>query len=242
LACRTAKDAAAGQKDSGSADYFFAPHSQAAWDNARCCGTMTLHKGGETPPNGDLLDVLLETRGKLHRYCSRMTGSVMDGEDIVQEAMLKALVNLTSAEHIRDPEAWLFRIAHNTALDFLRARNRLAANLTSSNVELSVDPLDGFEAREIAAQSLRTFMRLPVPQRSAVILKDVLGYSHSEIVQILEGSTIQSTKALLHRGRGRLRELSQQQDVCVSMPLSKEEGRLLEMYVERFNNRDFESI
>jgi RNA polymerase sigma-70 factor (ECF subfamily) len=65
-----------------------------------------------------------ELRPKLHRYCARMTGSVIDGEDILQEALLRAMEALPKAGPIARPEGWLFRIAHNTALDFLRRRAR----------------------------------------------------------------------------------------------------------------------
>jgi RNA polymerase sigma-70 factor (ECF subfamily) len=49
-----------------------------------------------------------------------MTGSVIEGEDIVQEAMLKGLESLSGPEAIDNAEAWVFRITHNAALDFLR--------------------------------------------------------------------------------------------------------------------------
>ena len=66
-------------------------------------------------------------RPKLHRYCARMTGSVIDGEDVVQEALAKAIEASASAASIENPEGWLFRIAHNTALDFMRRRAPRAA-------------------------------------------------------------------------------------------------------------------
>ena len=64
--------------------------------------------------------VLAELRPKLHRYCARMTGSVIDGEDILQEAIVNALEAFPRMGSIDNPEGWLFRIAHNAALDFLR--------------------------------------------------------------------------------------------------------------------------
>jgi RNA polymerase sigma-70 factor (ECF subfamily) len=73
----------------------------------------------------DSLDRLLgELRPKLHRYCARMTGSVVDGEDVVQEALMKAIEAFSRTEAIAHPEGWVFRIAHNAALDFLRRRAR----------------------------------------------------------------------------------------------------------------------
>ena len=68
--------------------------------------------------------LLGEMRPKLHRYAARMTGSVIDGEDVVQEALVKAIEAFPGAASIDDPEGWLFRIAHNAALDHLRRRAR----------------------------------------------------------------------------------------------------------------------
>src|SRR5262245_43425514 len=130
--------------------------------------------------------LLSEVRPKLHRYCSRMTGSVVDGEDVVQDALVKAIEAFSQAGSIADPEAWLFRIAHNAALDFLRHRARHHAAHADKDLEMIVDPVTPTNDRQIAAASLRTFMRLPVVQRSSVILMDVLGYSLQEICAIME--------------------------------------------------------
>src|SRR5262245_48952122 len=72
--------------------------------------------------------LLGELRPKLHRYCARMTGSVIDGEDVVQEALAKAIEAFPDAGTILHAESWLFRIAHNAALDFLRRRARVDAS------------------------------------------------------------------------------------------------------------------
>ena len=117
-----------------------------------------------------------EARPRLHRYCARMTGSVVDGEDVVQEAFLKAIEASTRIESPTNPEAWLFRIAHNAALDFLRRRGRQEVSHPNEDLDVIPAPVDTMRDREIAAASLRIFMRLPVTQRSTIILKDVLGY------------------------------------------------------------------
>ena len=75
----------------------------------------------------DIERLLVAMRPRLHRYCARMTGSVIDGEDVLQDALIKAVEAQASAGAIGNPEGWLFRIAHNTALDFLRRRNRQEA-------------------------------------------------------------------------------------------------------------------
>ena len=102
------------------------------------------------------------------------------------------------------PEGWLFRIAHNAALDFLRRRSRQESNRSDEDPETMVDPTSVADDREIVATSLRTFMRLPAAQRSSVILMDVLGYSLQQIGDVTSLS-IPGVKAALHRGRARLR-------------------------------------
>jgi len=73
------------------------------------------------------LTTVADLRPSLHRYCARMTGSVADGEDVVQDAMIKALEAFPGEAEISNVEAWVFRIAHNCALDLLRRRSRQQA-------------------------------------------------------------------------------------------------------------------
>ena len=148
----------------------------------------------------DIERLLAAMRPRLHRYCARMVGSVIDGEDVLQDALIKAVEALASAGTIGNPEGWLFRIAHNTALDFLRRRNRQEALRSGEEVDMIVDQLDVVASRQIAGASLRTFMRLPVAQRSSVILMDVLGCSLKEICEVMDCS-LPAVKAALHRGR-----------------------------------------
>src|SRR5258705_14009673 len=68
------------------------------------------------------LEAITNLRPRLHRYCSRMTGSVLDGEDIVQDALFQAYRKLETYDDSRPLEPWLFRIAHNRCIDFLRRR------------------------------------------------------------------------------------------------------------------------
>jgi len=182
-----------------------------------------------------------QLRPKLHRYCARMTGSVLDGEDVLHEAIVKAIEALSKTGSIAHPEAWLFRIAHNAALDFLRHRARQDAAHADENPDMIVDPVAVADDRQVAAASLRTFMRLPVAQRSSVILMDVLGYSLEEIGSAMDVS-IATVKAALHRGRARLRELAREPDDVAPPILAEPERSLLAAYVERFNARDFDAV
>ena len=70
------------------------------------------------------LEVAGQLRPQLHRYCARMAGSVMDGEDIMQEVLFEAYRKLGQFDGDRPMGPWLFRIAHNRCVDFLR-RNQI---------------------------------------------------------------------------------------------------------------------
>src|SRR3954465_9183653 len=130
----------------------------------------------ELPPSfvaarEEFLALVADVRPELHRYAARLTGSVIDGEDIVQDTLAKALYALSQAAEVPALRPWLFRIAHNAALDFLKSHGRKYA---TSDAELEYlaaadDAPDPFVVRTALAR----FLTLPVPQRSALILKDV---------------------------------------------------------------------
>jgi RNA polymerase sigma-70 factor (ECF subfamily) len=184
--------------------------------------------------------LLAELRPRLHRYCARMTGSVIDGEDVVQETAVKALAAWPGAGEIARPDAWLFRIAHNAALDFLRRRARRAEAPIDEAAQTIPDPAAQADPR-IATLGLRRFMSLAPAPRSCVILMDVLGCPLQEICEAT-GMTLPAVKAALHRGRARLRELADEPDDPPPPALGEADRRRLAAYVERFNARDFEAL
>ncbi|MFL6789556.1 MAG: sigma-70 family RNA polymerase sigma factor [Bradyrhizobium sp.] len=189
----------------------------------------------------DINSLLVPLRPKLHRYCARMVGSVIDGEDVLQDALIKAVEAFAAAGPIANPAGWLFKIAHNTALDFLRRRNRQEALQSAKEVDMIADQLDEIARREIASASLRTFMRLPVAQRASVILMDVLGCSLQEICEVMDYS-LPAVKAALHRGRTQLREFAGEPDDAPRPKLSEADRKRLSAYVRHFNARDFDAI
>lgn len=189
----------------------------------------------------DIEALLARMRPRLHRYCARMVGSVIDGEDVLQDALIKAVQAFPHAGGIGNPDGWLFRIAHNTALDFLRRRVRQEALRSDQEVDMIADQADIVASREIAGASLRTFMRLPVAQRAGVILMDVLGCSLQEVCQVMDYS-LPAVKAALHRGRAQLRELADEPEDAPRPKLSDDDRDRLGAYVAHFNARDFDAL
>ena len=141
-----------------------------------------------------LVRMLAELRPRLHRYCARMTGSAVDGEDVVQEVLLKVLESPPDIENFSMLERWLIRVGHNTAVDFLRRRTRHDAIHATEDLSMIIDPSASVDASDTALASLRTFIRLPPLQRSTVIFKDVLGYSLEEVAEFTASSIAAAAK------------------------------------------------
>src|SRR5262245_18319742 len=75
-----------------------------------------LHELQQSRPQ--FLALVAEIRPELHRYCARMTGSIADGEDVVQDTLARAYYDLADLKEMPTLRPWLFRIAHNRAIDF----------------------------------------------------------------------------------------------------------------------------
>lgn len=179
---------------------------------------------------------LAELRPKLHRYCARMVGSTVDGEDVLQEALMKAIRARDSGAPADNLDGWLFRIAHNASLDFLRARRRVNEVLLPAEIEAPSLP-----SGETIAVGFRTFLRLPASQRCAVILKDVLGHSVEEIAETTR-SSVPAVKSALQRGRVNLRRFAAEpEDIRVPLMAAEDRERLIS-YVTLFRNGDFDTI
>src|SRR5688500_17006576 len=119
---------------------------------------MTALVSNASDDRGAFARVLTHLRPKLPRYRARMTGSVTHGEGVLQEAMLQALEAFPQAAPLLNPEGWLFRIAHNAALDFLRHRARQQAMHIDEDPDM-VASAEEADRRQVASASLRTFMR-----------------------------------------------------------------------------------
>ena len=189
-----------------------------------------------------LLALAGDLRPDLHRYCARLLGSVIDGEDVVQDTLVRAFAALQDLEEAPSLRPWLFRIAHNRALDLLRSREvRMAGPIdAAANVAdpAQPDPLEMLMRKEAVKTAVSRFAELPTLQRSVVILKDVLDESLIEIAALLD-LTVDAVKGHLARGRAHLREINAQaRPVPDARPASAPVAR----YAALFNNRDWDGL
>lgn len=190
-----------------------------------------------------LVAIMAEVRPELHRYCARLTGSVFEGEDIVQDVFVRALVAVDTLDPEVPLKPWLFRIAHNRSLDYLRSKTvRRSESIDAAQQvadELTPDPVEAFVRQEALDTAISRFTQLPIVQRSVIILKDVLDYSLQEISDLLDLS-VNSVKAALSRGRARLKELNSEApaELRVSKVASVEATRFSSL----FNRRDWDAL
>ena len=185
------------------------------------------------------LETVKDLRPKLHRYCARMTGSVLDGEDVVQDALFHAYRKLDSFDDSRPRAPWLFRIAHNQCIDFLRrreVRRRAEAEAAVPDVVEPVEASGGAVGRAIEYLVLA----LPPKERACVLLKDVFDYSLEEIAELVD-STVGGVKAALSRGRKKLAALPPP-STAPRASTHPDTARLLSLYVERFDRRDWDGL
>jgi RNA polymerase sigma-70 factor (ECF subfamily) len=186
------------------------------------------------------LETITHLRPSLHRYCSRMTGSVLDGEDVVQDALFQAYRKLDTFDDSRPLGPWLFRIAHNQCIDFLRRRRVQQVAEAGAVVSESVPPVEP-PGPGVPRAIEYLVLALPPKERACVLLKDVFDYSLVEIAELV-GSTVGGVKAALNRGRLKLAAPSAPAQQAVRRPSSEEAMRLRDLYIERFNRRDWDGI
>jgi RNA polymerase sigma-70 factor (ECF subfamily) len=173
-------------------------------------------KTGDHDAFGELVE---EHRASLERLCFKMTGSREDAEDMAQEALLKAFLNISAFEMRSSLSTWLHRIATNLCIDHQRRRppwreerrwQWFAENseLVPQMVQnLYFSPEQAVEVKEVAATCINCLtMTLPVKQRLALVLCDQLGFSRQEAAQVMNAS-VASVKTELHRARNKMTEI-----------------------------------
>ena len=185
-------------------------------------------------------------RHALEVHCYRMLGSAHDAEDLAQETLVRAWRALGRFEPRAQFQTWLYRIATNACLDELARRPRRPAPVdpfpdspSDGSASPIYDPAARYAMREgMELAMLRAIQELPGRQRAVLILRDVLGWSASEVAELLE-STIASANSALQRARGTI----DQHLVEATRPATRSaERELLNRYVAAFEHADMDGL
>ena len=191
----------------------------------------------------DYLDAVQAVRPRLHAYCLRLTGTVWDAEDLVQDTLLRGFGAMgrcdmsppmedgTGGRWFDKPQAYLAQIATNLWVDRWRRSRRDGL------------PSDADAGNQVAGQVITRsagaalFERAAPQERAAVVLKDVFDFSLEEIAAMLS-ATPGAVKAALHRGRGKLREKAAAPPARTHLASTA----LIDKFIAAFNARDVKAI
>jgi RNA polymerase sigma-70 factor (ECF subfamily) len=179
------------------------------------------------------LEVYEPLRPELYRYCRYLTRSPWDAEDLVQDTLARAFATLGCLfQPPPNPRAWMFRVASNLWIDRARRARELPAELPEGAA-----PPEPRADRD----ALGTLVaRLSPQERAAVVLKDVFDLTLEEVAEALS-TTVGSVKTSLHRGRGKLTEVSAEAPVEAAARAAPS-ARVLDAFCDAFNARDLERL
>ena len=222
--------------------------------------TLARAQAGDGEAFRELIDPY---RRELLAHCYRILGSLQDAEDVLQEALLAAWSSIGRFDG-RSPRAWLYRIATNRCLNYLRGESRRPqpavppdqgasrAGRARSDDPWWLEPYPGdlddlapgpeaqYDAREsIALSFVAGLQHLPPQQRAVLVLRDVIGFSAAEAADIL-GSTQAAVNSALIRARSGLRPDPDPHDV--PLPKSPAEAAIVDRFVSAFERFDLAEL
>jgi RNA polymerase sigma factor (sigma-70 family) len=155
-------------------------------------------------------------RQRLFAYARQMLGgSRQDAEDVMQDVFLRAYSALRADSRPVALRAWLYRVAHNRCIDQLRRGGPTPVEIVDDSSPDLRDPLAEAEQREELRRLLEDVRRLPVHQRSALVMRELDGLSYSELADAL-GVSVAAVKSLLVRARVGLAEAVEARDSACS--------------------------
>jgi RNA polymerase sigma-70 factor (TIGR02960 family) len=215
--------------------------------------------------DGEAFRELVEPYGReLQVHCYRILGSVQDAEDMLQEALLAAWRSIGQFDG-GSLRAWLYRIATNRCLNYLRDESRRPRSaglpdLGSARTrpvrsddpwwlepypdmllgDVTPGPEARYDAREsIALSFVAGLQHLPPQQRAVLVLRDVLGFPAAEVAGILD-TTAAAVNSALIRARAGLRPDRDPHDV--PLPRSPAEAAVIERFVDAFERFDLDRL
>lgn len=146
--------------------------------------------------------LVLRYRRPLRSYCMRL-GVPADGtEDVIQQTLLEAWLALRGGAQVHAFKAWLFRVAHNVALDTLRKTPRVV-DLAAGEASAAAGAWPDTHEPELR-EALTAVAALPLLQREAIVRTALAGESHEQVGRNL-GLTAGAVRGLIYRGRATLR-------------------------------------
>lgn len=235
-------------------------------DSLRSLGRVSvLTENSPSSADGDFSAHAEPYRRELLAHCYRMTGSLHDAEDLVQETLLRAWKSYDRFEGKSSVRTWLHRIATNTCLTALEGRGRrplptgLGNTRSDPTAELieraevpwleplpdAQDPADPAviaESREsVRLAFIAALQHLSPRQRAVLLLRDVLQWKAAEVAEAI-GTTTVAVNSLLQRARTQLDAVAPGADDRLAAPDSSETQDLLARYIDAFETYDIDRL
>ena len=171
--------------------------------SARETGLVTRCQNGDL---GAFEELYRQHASRLYNLACRMTGTAADAEDLLQEIFLLVHRKLGSFKGEAALGTWVYRLATNCCLDFLRSRHH-KLDLASEELDEQLPPPTGRGPLRVERMDLeRAIAKLPPGYRAAFVLHDVEGHDHAEVARLL-GIAEGTSKSQVHKARMRMREL-----------------------------------
>ena len=150
---------------------------------------------------------------RMYAVALRMCANREDAQDCLQDAMLRVYRSIGGFKGQSSFSTWVYRITMNPCLEELRRRKTRSASSLDTMLEGGWSPTDGEngpEKQAVASEQRRVLNSaiadLPEDMRSAIVLRDVQGFSYEEIAEMLEVN-IGTIKSRISRGREKLRQI-----------------------------------
>lgn len=225
--------------------------------------TVLAHSLEEPSSEDAFLADAQQYRRELTAHCYRMTGSMHDAEDLVQETYLRAWKSYQGFQGKSSVRTWLYRIATNTSLTALESRQRrpLPSGLGTPSSDPTADitfrdevpwlepapdeladPSNIVGSREsVRLAFIAALQHLPPRQRAVLVLRDVLQWKAAEVADAV-GSSTAAVNSLLQRARAQLAEIGPSEEDTLQPPDSPEAQDLLSRYIAAFESYDIDRL